>query len=502
MNNQQNSTEEIKAKNTLFLKNFKVVIFVNLLIFILAFISFLNIKSNNIISDDSEENFRISYNLIEKGIYSKDGKHSTDLREPIPIFINAIYLKCFIEIPKNEDISKILKNSHYVNRILFLNIIYVILILISVWLLSFKLLKSIFYSFAIVVLTWFCFLQHDMCLNRLLTELPASLFLLLFVLSSLYLFEKRNLLYAIITGFLFGILCLTKSSYFYVSIVSIPIYIMVYFFQKGAIQKNGLKISIYLVLSFLFTLSPWILRNYLVLNRMELSSRGDVVLLTRAVKNTMTNEEYKGSFYAYAPVSFQKTIFDKLGYNENDLLPGGKYCRLIRHQPGDEENVIYGDPDLVTSYWEKAKAISIGIDRKNEKIIDQYGKSKLEASKRLIFKNLDRHIYMVLPFSWRGIWSFSGRTYFTIMLFDLLCFLCFFTVPLMAIKNKNNTLFIFSLFSIGIFVFHALFSHFLWRYSAPLIPITIISFMVIFKPFIDYFYIRINKYKHFSWTKF
>ena len=180
MNSQLNCKEEIKAKNTLFSINFKEVILVNLLIFILAFISFLNIKSNNIISDDSEENFRISYNLIEKGIYSKDGKHSTDLREPIPIFINAIYLKCFIEIPKNEDISKILKNSHYVNRILFINIIYVILIMISVWLLSFKLLKSVFYSFAIVVLTWFCFLQHDMCLNRLLTELPASLFLLLY----------------------------------------------------------------------------------------------------------------------------------------------------------------------------------------------------------------------------------------------------------------------------------------------------------------------------------
>ena len=175
---------------------------------------------------------------------------------------------------------------------------------------------------------------------------------------------------------------------------------------------------------------------------------------------------------------------------------------MIRHQPGDEENVIYGDPNLVTSYWEKAKAISIGIDRKNKKIIDQYGKSILEASKRLILKNLDRHIYMVFPFSWRGIWSFSGRTHFIIMLFDLLCFFCFFTVPLMAIKNKNSTLFIFSLFSVGIFVFHALFSHFLWRYSAPLIPITIISFMVIFRPFLDYLYNRINKYKHFTWTKF
>jgi hypothetical protein len=145
MNNLQDWTEKIKVQNTLYLINFKEVIFVNLLIFILAFISFLSIKTYNI-TDDSEENFRISYNLIEKGIYSKDGKHSTDLREPIPIFINAIYLKCFIEIPKNEDISKILKNSHYVNRILFLNIIYVILILISVWLLSFKLLKSIFYG--------------------------------------------------------------------------------------------------------------------------------------------------------------------------------------------------------------------------------------------------------------------------------------------------------------------------------------------------------------------
>ena len=501
MNNQQTWTEEIKSQKTLFSINFKEVILVNLLIFILAFISFLSIKTYNI-TDDSEENFRISYNLIETGIYSIDGNKSTDLREPIPNIINAIYLKCFIKIPENENISTILKNSNYIKKILFINIIYVLMILFSVWLLSYKLIKSFLYSCCIVLLSWFCFLQHDMYLNHLLTELPASLFLLLFVLSSLYLFEKRNLLYAIITGFLFGILCLTKSSYFYVSIVSIPIYIMVYFFQKGALQKNGLKISIYLVLSFLFTLSPWILRNYLVLNKMELSSRGDTVLLTRAVKNTMTNEEYKGSFYVYAPVSFQKTIFDKLGYNENDLLPGGKYCRLIRHQPGDEENVIYGDPSLVTSYWEKAKAISIGIDRKNKKIIDQYGKNKSEASKNLIFKNFDQHIYMVLPFSWRGIWSFSGRSYFLIMLFDLLCFLCFFTVPLMAIKNKNSTLFIFSLFSIGIFVFHALFSHFLWRYSAPLIPITIISFMVIFRPFLDYLYLRINKYKHFNWTKF
>jgi hypothetical protein len=78
MNNQQTWTEEIKCQKTLFSINFKEVILVNLLIFILAFISFLSIKTYNI-TDDSDENFRISYNLIEKEIYSKDGKYSTDL---------------------------------------------------------------------------------------------------------------------------------------------------------------------------------------------------------------------------------------------------------------------------------------------------------------------------------------------------------------------------------------------------------------------------------------
>ena len=67
-----------KISKTLFSINFKEVILVNLLIFILAFISFLSIKTYNI-TDDSDENFRISYNLIEKEIYSKDGKYSTDL---------------------------------------------------------------------------------------------------------------------------------------------------------------------------------------------------------------------------------------------------------------------------------------------------------------------------------------------------------------------------------------------------------------------------------------
>ena len=122
---------EIKAQNTLYSINFKEVIFVNLLIFILAFISFLSIKTYNI-TDDSEENFRISYNLKEKGIYSIDGNKSTDLREPIPNIINAIYLKCFIKIPENENISTILKNSTYIKRILFINIIYVVIILLLV----------------------------------------------------------------------------------------------------------------------------------------------------------------------------------------------------------------------------------------------------------------------------------------------------------------------------------------------------------------------------------
>ena len=81
MNNQQTWTEDIKAQNTLFSINFKEVILVNLLIFILTFISFLSIKTYNI-TDDSEENFRISYNLQEKGIYSIDGNKSTDLAKP------------------------------------------------------------------------------------------------------------------------------------------------------------------------------------------------------------------------------------------------------------------------------------------------------------------------------------------------------------------------------------------------------------------------------------
>lgn len=461
----------------------KHILFLSTLIFVLALISFYSIKTYNI-TDDSEENFRISYNLAEKGVYSLDGRKPTDVREPIPNIINAVYLKCAFTFSKNQDFSKILSNTYLIKKIYFINIIYAILILISVWLLTFKLLKSFFYSYSVVVLTWFCFLQHDMYLNHFLTEFSASLFLMLFILSSLYLFEKRNLFYAVLTGILLGVLCLTKSSYFYVSLISIPIYITLYFFQQQSIRGNILKIFSCFILSFFLVVAPWILRNYILFDKVELSNRGDTVLLTRAVKNTMTDDEFKGSFYVYAPTSFQKDIFEKIGYNKNDLLPGGKYRRLIRHQPGDEENVIYGNPELVTSYWEKAKAIAIGIDMKNEKIIHQYGKTNLEASKKLIFKNLDKHILMILPFSWRGIWSFSGRSHFFVMLFNLICFLSFLLMPLIALKNRSYTLFIFSLFSIGIFIFHALFSHFIWRYSAPLIPITIISFMVVFKPFL------------------
>ncbi len=209
------------------------------------------------------------------------------------------------------------------------------------------------------------------------------------------------------------------------------------------------------------------LRNYFNFNDFSISQRGGDVLLTRAAKNQMTWDEYSGSFYVYSPKWIRKNVFEKfLGFNNGDLLPGGRFVRLIRYQPGDAEAIKAGNVEKTISYYARVRAV---ISKKDI----EYSKQGLpiylvdEDIKKLAIDMIKndpiKHLLMTIPFLWRG---------------NIIIFLSLISMLTISIIKKKPDWFAFSLFGVGLFMFYALLSHFIVRYSTPLIPLAIVSILV------------------------
>ncbi len=95
-----------------------------------------------------------------------------------------------------------------------------------------------------------------------------------------------------------------------------------------------------------------------------------------------------------------------------------------------------------------------------------------------------RHLATTLPFAWRGLWPFpfldrSGARYLFLVAADFLAFVTFLALPLLALRRRRADWLAFSLLGVGFFWFHALATHFIPRYSVPLVPLAVVSVAVL-----------------------
>jgi hypothetical protein len=191
------------------------------------------------------------------------------------------------------------------------------------------------------------------------------------------------------------------------------------------------------------------------------------VLYLRALKNGMTADEYKGALYFWAPKPLQPAIGDMLGFSSADLQRGGRLQRLNR---GPEADFYRDDiaawrnaqPEEAITFIRKALAEQLRLERLAATgALSRPADAELQQrAVGMIAAAPVRHLATTPLFLWRG--AFFPLPVFLVAL-------------LYAIWRRDYALGVFVLPGLGTVMFFGLLTHSLPRYSAPILPMAVVT---------------------------
>lgn len=450
---------------------------------------FFVVQGLPVFSGDARENAATTYYLWKNNIYSYDGIHPNYEREPLPSLITSIYVKYLSSIPDSTTLNEFITEPNVTKSLYKINAYLSLFLLVASGWLVYLVLPSRLAVIITLLSVWFFFVFNRIYLNNLLTELHASLFITLVSLTSLIYIRNQRAYLACMLGILLGCFALTKAVGLYLGFVYI---FFVTFFLNRDSYKHVVKLQLLTLIAFILVISPWMYRNKQIFDEFTIAQRGGIVLLTRAVKNEMNINEFKGAFYVYSPPlnSFFETY---LGFKRSDQAENGYLTRLIRRRGNDIKAEMIGEPSKAVSYFSRAFAIQQKVrinlfkEYHKDRFIDKETLIKIylnefpevipKSDKQLkkiavekILNNPWAHAKATILFAWRGIFSFNTNT----PLINLFAFISMLIIPFVTFNKPNKEIIAVALFSNLIFWFYAFFTHFLPRYSAPLIPVSII----------------------------
>lgn len=477
---------------------------------LLLFIVFLTFVSSVKITGqffgwDPLENTVASLGLLKSGTIADVEGKPTNLREPIPIIILAGHILLNSDINYSDSIKSIMSKRELRKQISRVNLYYVFGTLIFVLWLTIKLTKSFKLAFISIIFSWLFFLNSTQHLYSPHTEIIASMLLVLVTVLLINLYENPCIKNGVVVGIAMGLLSLTKMPATYVSIVVIPIIVIIIHTTKNSKFNRSLKLLAIITTAFSLTLSPWLIRNY-YLSKSEnnnvqslITQRGGAILNDRANASKRVLNDVPGHLYVYSPMALKSSLFENiLNFKRSDLWPGGKYDveKFDRPDWGFKKEAIeagrfHAPSDAITV--SKLKQLEPSLKEfVNPKVMFEKDEEKQAKGIRTVLNRPLEIITSSLIYAYRGMWSFNGKShppesyslyhignYLPYVILNFLCFIAFLLMPIFAIIKKKMEWFVFSLFGLGFFWIYALFSHFIPRYSAPLIPLTIVSILMI-----------------------
>ncbi|WP_216901864.1 hypothetical protein [Synechococcus sp. CCY 9618] len=435
------------------------------------------------IGDDAGQNLRSAMNLWQHGIYgeSADAVRAGYRREPFPNWILAAHLKWLAGVPAGIRFQELVADPQLLKRSMAVNLFYLIGLFLALWGLCIRLISPrwVAHLVAMVVIyfSYNAFAVDE--LGSLNTELPAAFLIVLTSLGLLLLRQKCRIRWAILAGLIFGCLVLTKASGAYFAVFLLPALPLFLNRCRGRSVALGLCVA----LGFALAVLPWMGRNLVEFGKPAIAKGGGVVLLIRSVYDEMTPHEYAGSFYSFAPKPLRKAIFEPyLGFSQTQLKCGGSLERLQRDLSCDEEAMAEGRFDNLRSFYQVGKRglprmLHQEVARKN---IDSSSEDFLEAAALRRIQSMPlKHVLVSVPLSWRGMWSFDNRrTWFGVLINGLAMF-SLLAMPFLGIFMRKFDWVLISIVGVGYFLFYGLFTHFITRYSEPLIPLSLVCLSVL-----------------------
>ncbi len=257
---------------------------------------------------DARSNLMIAYNLVRSGSYALGDKtpRPTMLREPFPIVILATWMTVLGQA--NTANFEAINRGPGLAKLKFVNLLWTSASLILIFLI----MRALTASDATALLTAALavpFLIDG--IDELCTEIPATSLVLASSYAMLLLVSNPTVARALIAGVCLGAAILTKAIILYaMPFVAIGTMVLAYM-QTGSAHR-ALVAVLFLLTGAALVVTPWIVRNATVIGEAQIADRGPLVLYDRMLLDNMTWEEYRGSFYVWAPHRSQAPVGERI----------------------------------------------------------------------------------------------------------------------------------------------------------------------------------------------
>lgn len=411
---------------------------------------------------------------IEKPV-SIDNALPTALREPFPIWLTSLLLKKFELINKYPNVK-----SLNVGKPLLLiksqNFIYLLFLFSGLVVLLGHFVEQPLMRFltSLVLLVLVQLHLPEGMYYFFLTELLASALMIWYCYFLINAISKQRLLYWILGGLVYGLLVLTKAAFIYIGIVFVASMLIYFIYLRQHQHFKGLSCFI---LTASIIVMPWVVRNYQQLHFFGVTERAADVLLVRAEKNLMTPLERKGALCFYTSNrSIARACAKFFGFNRDDLSESGRLKRIYRGHKQDLAARSEIKPDKTISYYYHATTVAYQARYeaylKNQSVIEANNATSKLAIQKIIANPVD-HLISTFLFAYRGL------NYMYTDAYTYLGFLAIGIMGVIGVKTKQTNFLIVFLFPSLTFLFYAFLSHFIPRYSQPLIPFWMFGFVII-----------------------
>lgn len=272
-------------------------------------------------------------------------------------------------------------------------------------------------------------------------------------------------------GVALGLLMLTRAAFFYSSVALLPLALVVG--RPQARRLAGQSASV-LAVAYLVT-TPWLARNVVTVGSAAVSGGAGMVLAVRAEASTMDWGEYPLAFVAYTPEA-GPAVLDR-------TVDDGRWQRWDRRYPGSFYRLALGLDDggvVQTRGGLNPSAGDGGLSR---------------AALEVIADHPTKYVALSLPYAWRGAFVEAGRTPLLAQDTAASRVLARFVAPLtilatialfplagvalvQAWRRRQVAVVMLASLSLGSWLFHVLLTHYIRRYSHPLVPTLVVLALV------------------------
>ena len=462
-----------------------VVVLACLSLFVLS-TALPNSKADTTQRADNLQFLNYAFNLSRYGVFSHeetDQPRPTRLREPLYPWILSLQLQTLnahdaidARCLSKEDACRGIRIS-----LMKLNIIIIALSVVTTFLVakvvSRRASVGIFAAMVLVSANFFVKKSDAVALS---SEPLAALLLLIHSFSLFALVRERgqNPMYGVLAGLTLGLLVLTKAIFqlWLYSLVVAALFGMTLYRRR--LDRRVLISVTCLVVASSMIVGFWSIRNYGHFESFKLAERGGSVLIGRAAFLDMEEGEYRAGLCQWTPKRHE--------YLKRLMCDGVSI---------ESRRRFYRDPDRVGSFdylkQERKDVLSNSVESTGMDADAQDALFRRDAMKRILFNPLD-HAALIPLFAYRGSWvnvnpRFDNRDRKGELLQEIYLrvgsivenLAVFFypslgAVLLFGIFNKRYEIVAFLAPATIVFAAYSVLTHFIPRYSTPMVPILVI----------------------------